>query len=55
MNRPTERRTSEAYRGYLIRWNGDYVWIEKGGFHVSSPATVEAARKAIDELTGGAK
>lgn len=46
---------SQAYRGYFIKHNqmNDSFHISKDNAHISSPRSVDEAKKQIDELVGG--
>lgn len=45
---------SQAYRGYTIKHNqvNDSFHISKDGSHISSPRSIDEAKKTIDELAG---
>lgn len=54
---PREASTSQAYRGYLIRWRAESVtnrddgyWIEVGGAFIGYARDLAHARALVDQL-----
>lgn len=43
-----------VYRGYMIKHNllRDEFNVSKDGFHITCAATLEAAKRAIDDIAG---